>query len=634
MTGHYIVELEQTRIFPNQSFFVKRVGNPSDTTNTKDYAGPDSSPDDKPRRSWGHGVETTIIEAISWQSVYATGLLTLTIKDAPPGAAAYSWLPLEVLVDIIWLLKSHLNIKSSSFDLIEQQEASQDDPFATITMVLGSGHSQQSYQPSKSSGQHATEAAADPADSFVSRLYSGSGSGNGNPQQHLHTLGLDCFIHPCRGVCQFRPSSDSREPSERPLDSGKSSCPHLVNGHCFRCMGHFDPVYITYPMNADADYTTDAADQLNYNVNFLSNAVGVSTINELILPQSLPEEVGICDTLGQLTSLFETSETHQTTIESSQLGQSSSHLYHTVTEQALSDHKLKFHSGQLSCEKTVIGKNGQQQLCGKVCKSYKALWEHKKRAHTGPQTCDGIVVSEDGQQPCGMVCKNAQALVEHKRKFHSGQRPTCEATVVGKDGQQHSCGKVFNNSRALWDHKRRAHTGPQACNETVVGGDGQQQPCGKVCKNTQALFDHKRLFHNKHQPTCEATLVGENGQQQSCGKVCKNNRALWHHKRIAHSGPQTCDLTVVRENGQQQPCGKVCKNAQALSLHKRKSHSRHKSNAHCEQQTCNATLVGEDGQLQPCRQLCNSATALSKHKRRHRKRKPVDVDQDNHLSRN
>ncbi|WP_257276266.1 ankyrin repeat domain-containing protein, partial [Endozoicomonas sp. SESOKO4] len=61
---------------------------------------------------------------------------------------------------------------------------------------------------------------------------------------------LDCFVSPCHGVCQFRPSSNSSGPTDWPMNSAEhstgqteatleqSSCPHLNNGHCTECAGH------------------------------------------------------------------------------------------------------------------------------------------------------------------------------------------------------------------------------------------------------------------------------------------------------------------------------------------------------------------------------------------------------------
>ncbi|WP_257275407.1 ankyrin repeat domain-containing protein, partial [Endozoicomonas sp. SESOKO4] len=101
------------------------------------------------------------------------------------------------------------------------------------------------------------------AGSFNSFLYSDSADGNGGPQQSLHSLDLNCFVSPCHGVCQFRPSSDSSETTEWPINFAEhstghtattpeqSSCPHLYNGHCSECTGHLTNMDVL-PMDGNA----------------------------------------------------------------------------------------------------------------------------------------------------------------------------------------------------------------------------------------------------------------------------------------------------------------------------------------------------------------------------------------------
>ncbi|WOG27110.1 hypothetical protein [Endozoicomonas sp. 8E] len=74
----------------------------------------------------------------------------------------------------------------------------------------------------------------------MTRLLPESEDGNRSPQQHQHTLGLNCFVYSCHGVCEFRPSADSREPAEWSLDSVDSLCPHLFNRDCYNCITYFD----------------------------------------------------------------------------------------------------------------------------------------------------------------------------------------------------------------------------------------------------------------------------------------------------------------------------------------------------------------------------------------------------------
>ncbi|WOG26960.1 hypothetical protein [Endozoicomonas sp. 8E] len=235
------------------------------------------------------------------------------------------------------------------------------------------------------------------------------------------------------------------------------------------------------------------------------------------------------------------------------------------------------------------------------------------------QTCHLTVVWENGQQqPCGTVCKNALALSYHRNKDHSGQK-TCDLTVVTEDGQPRSCGVDCKNIRALSFHKARYHNRQRICDVTRVAEDGRLRPCGKAYKNSKALSDHKRKYHIGQQ-TCDITSIGEDGQPRPCKTVCKNPQALADHKRTKHSGQKTCDLTVVDKDGQQRACGLACKNAKSLSDHRRRKHRM--------QPACRVIVVGEDGQQRQCGNLYRDARALSEHKRLHRKRKPLEADQD------
>ncbi len=236
----------------------------SDIAHTKGCTESDIPPDDKQGRLNDCELKTIVIESISWPWLYANNLLVgyeliLTTKNTPLSSTSYSWLPVKVVIALGWLLKSYWNTNSPSFNPITQKEPCQDHPFAAIITMPGSGNDQQQPPPSESSGQQAQEATAGPAGSFNSFLYpdSDSAGGSGGSQQRLHTLGLDCFVSPCHGVCQFRPSSDSSGSAEWPMNSAEhstdqreaapeqSSCPHLdtdvplESDPCPICLIHF-----------------------------------------------------------------------------------------------------------------------------------------------------------------------------------------------------------------------------------------------------------------------------------------------------------------------------------------------------------------------------------------------------------
>lgn len=266
MTKQFIVELKQEAGYQNLSFSIKRdwhtlPGSPSSIIATNAYTGSALLPDKKRHRPSSCRVKTPLIESIPWQWLYASQLLTgfklvLTTKEASPGSNSYSWLPVAVVFG--WLLKSYRNLDFPLFNPIERQSAflltHGDHLFSAITTVFGSENNPPQYQPSEASGLQPPQTTIHLAGSFTSFVYSHSADGNGGPQQHQHTLALNCYIYPCNGICRFRPSSNDGEPDAWSLNfaefstgstvanPGQGSCPHLTNGSCFSCEGHFDPV--------------------------------------------------------------------------------------------------------------------------------------------------------------------------------------------------------------------------------------------------------------------------------------------------------------------------------------------------------------------------------------------------------
>ncbi|WOG27107.1 hypothetical protein [Endozoicomonas sp. 8E] len=683
LTRHFFVELGQDSGSLKKNFSIKPgrpalPDNPSDIPDTSGCAGPGSSPDNKSHKQNSYEIKTTLVEPISWQLLRATRLLvayelTLITKDVPLCSTPYSWLPAEVVIIVGWLLKSYWNADFPLFSPAEQKAASlltqEAPPFASITVMFGSDHNQQQYQSSKSSGQQAPQTPSHSKASFISQLNNDYG-GNRGPQQHSHTLELNCYVSPCHGVCQLQPSTDSREPAEWSLNSVSSSCPHLVIGHCLNCVSCFDPLYTTdsqeklslgssndlsdvrLPFDCDRLFddnfidgvasdgvadTTGAADSLNDDAPVLASfptiTNGFAVIKKASDLQPPIQEDGC----------FITLEHSEKQPRSSRLDQNLPHLSRTVSNQAaahsgqkacnatvigkddqprpcgkvcknaqvLSLHRRMYHSGQKTCHTIVAGKDGQQRPCGKICKNLTSLHNHKSNAHSAQKTCDVIVVEEGSQtRPCGTVCKNPKTLSNHKRSCHSGEK-TCDVTFVSEDGEQRPCGMICKNAATLSIHRTNAHSRQKTCDATVVGEDGQPQSCGTVCKSAKSFSDHKRNFHSGRK-TCDVKIVGEDGQPQPCGMVCKNFLTLTNHRRDVHSGQQTCDAIVIGEDGQPRPCGLICRNTQILSYHK--------SLEHTGQQICEVTIVGEGGQQQPCGKACKNAHALSSHKSKYHTR--------------
>ncbi|WP_257255389.1 MULTISPECIES: C2H2-type zinc finger protein [unclassified Endozoicomonas] len=552
LTEHFIVELQESADSPDKSFSLKHYlpglpGNPSVIANDNGYAGSDSPTDDKPQSPGVYRVKTTIIESISWHLLCASSLL---LGYEP-------------------ILKNRDHYLSSEFYSQLSVEA-----FAAITLMLGSGNNQQPHQSSELPGRQAPQATTHSTSFFTSLPYSGFGGDNGGPQQQSHTLGLNCFVHPCHGVCQFRPIEATPEPS---------SCPHSNDEQCLSCIFHFEPenatqsqekslfallselndkqlsFYYDQPLKPQPDdhsgNLTNSGNLTGGDASISVAAVATDTLEKLsstadnfefiyetLDPCGLLEEAGFSLVSTDTLPLVETSETQQTTTESPQSGQSYSHLSQTGTLPTLPDHKNKNKNNteQTTCDVTVNGEDGQSRPCGKFCKNARSLASHKNKVHSEQRTCKVTVIGDDGQpRPCESVCKNAGALSVHKSAYHTGQR-TCDRTLTGADGLQRLCGKVCINAKALSGHKRKDHTGEQTCDRILIGEDGLQRPCGMVCINAKILANHRRIYHTGKQ-TCDLKVVGKDGQQQSCGKVFNSIHALMKHK-IRHRKRKPDDL--------------------------------------------------------------------------------------------
>ncbi|WP_257281757.1 hypothetical protein [Endozoicomonas sp. ISHI1] len=649
-TKWFIIEFEHNAVFPNQNFSINRSlitlpVNPPDTIETNDYAGLYLATDDKQQRFNSYEVKMTLTASIPWQWLYATHLLTgyeliLTTKNTFMSATPYSWLAIEVVVAIGWLLNSDWNLDLPSFNPIEPQEPTSmltrgADPFAIITMVPDYSHNQQPQQLSESSGKQAPGATSHLAGSFTSLRYSGSVGGNGGPQQTQHTLGFNCFIFPCHGVCSFRPSSGNRGASAWPLNPVANSTDkptHLISAEAACPTGPVGSLNDDVTMQGNSHITADDSIII----------VGLLSLSNHILP----EENGTSCTLAHPRHPIGTSPSGRLSsggaaydLQAPSDQKSKAHIGPQTCDvtlvgrdgqqrpcgkvyknaQSLSVHKSSYHTGQKVCGVTLVEGEGQSRLCGTVCKNAQALWNHKKKHQTEQKTCEKIVIGKDGQpRSCGTVCKNVQALCNHKYRYHSEQK-TCEVTVIGKNGQPQPCGMICKNVQSLSTHKRGVHSGQQTCDRTVFGKNGLQQPCGKVCKSSLALSHHKHKVHSG-QKTCDIITTTKDHQLLTCGKVCKSAKALLDHKRNCHSGQKTCDAEIVGDDDQPRPCGALCKSSQALSLHKSKAHSRRK--------TCEVTVIRENAQLQPRGTVCKSTQTLSDHKQRDRKRRPDSTYQD------
>ncbi|WP_257287183.1 hypothetical protein [Endozoicomonas sp. SESOKO2] len=234
LTRRFVIEHKQT----TQSFSVMRSlnslsDNPRYLADTNGYS-VFLPPGDKQHKPGGYGITMTFIESISWQLLYATNVLVayeliLTTRDTALRGKPYSWIPEEAFVAVGWLLKSYWSPYSLLFNPGDQLEVSQDEPFVITTMTLPGQNQQQSDHqnpPSESSGQQTSGTTNHVGGSVTRPLSSGSGSGNDGPEQVQHTLGLDCYVDSCYGVCKLRQASNGGESAEGTLTFAESPTEH------------------------------------------------------------------------------------------------------------------------------------------------------------------------------------------------------------------------------------------------------------------------------------------------------------------------------------------------------------------------------------------------------------------------
>ncbi|WOG27022.1 hypothetical protein [Endozoicomonas sp. 8E] len=675
-TEPFIIEFEQNTGSPLRNFSIKPdrqtlPGSPSGIAHTNGYTESDSLPDEKRQRPSGYGVKKAIIESISWQCLYTRYLLVgyeliLTDKDTPLDSISYSWLAAEVVVAIGWLLKSYWKRDSPLFNPFEQQEAISMltqgcQPFSAITMTFGSRDNQQQYQPTESSQQQASQASNQSASDLNSLQYSNSGDDNKSPEQNLHTLGLNCFVHPCHGVCKLQQSSASNERAEfhfgetcAPIQTseamtekqaaepeaipGQRLFTHLENRHYLSCIGPSDSAKATHSeqkslfklWNDFSDiyppfYTDQLFEPQPHDINGnLANSINSSdgvALDGVALDGVALDGVSIdsMGTVAAFTTFPAGSLNHEMSISGNWPSITDDFSVidrpfepgRLLEENIFSPTFIKFSplKGTSETQENTSESSHSDQSQPHLSQTglVGALLDEKNRINTGQKTCHMTVVAEYGKpRPCGLVFKNARSLSVHRYRDHSEEK-ICNLTVVGKEGQKQPCGKICKNNGSLLDHKSKKHSGKKTCGLTIVGEDGQQQPCGEVCKNARILMDHKKIKHTGRQ-TCKVILVSEDGQQLPCGKTCKNVQALYIHKSNYHGRQQACGLTLVSEDGQQRPCGTVCKNPDALAAHKRM--------AHTAQQSCDVQVVGKNGQPRPCGIVFKNLQSLSSHKSR------------------
>uniref|UniRef100_UPI002147C388 hypothetical protein n=2 Tax=unclassified Endozoicomonas TaxID=2644528 RepID=UPI002147C388 len=235
-TRSFFVELHQDGHSPKGSFSIKPdqqtlLGIPSYLADTNNYDESIFPHNDQPQRLGGYRVKTSFFESISWELIYAAGALVayqlvMTSDDSALSTKPHSWIPVEAFFAVGWLLQSYWNTDSPMFSPINKLEASQDDPFAITTMMLPGNSQKQSQQrneQTESSGQQASGTSAQLTGSVTRLQHLGSGGGNEEPDQPQHTLGLNCHVDSCHGVCKLRQSSHIDGPADWSLNPEANS---------------------------------------------------------------------------------------------------------------------------------------------------------------------------------------------------------------------------------------------------------------------------------------------------------------------------------------------------------------------------------------------------------------------------
>ncbi|WOG28492.1 hypothetical protein [Endozoicomonas sp. 8E] len=467
---------------PIQNFSIKidsntLLFNQSDIADKNSCAGSASLPDDSPRGIGGCELKTTLIESLSWLWVYATSALVadeFLITNTAPRFRANLWLGVGAFIAVGWIIKSYWNPDSPLFKPMGQLKASQDNPFANTIMMLSGNGQQQGQQQSEQSESSSPQASANTFQiqgSVTGSLSSDSGGGNEDPEQHQqHTLGLNCFVASCNGACIFRPSPESRESAELPLNVGESS----------------------------TGQTGTTPEQSSYPCPEIPN--NVQPKNNFHEPMNQQEPIPVKPTVSPTNAGAANTAAGR----------------------------------RYECEVIVVGQDGDQRPCGMIFWSAKRLACHKIRFHSRLSTgtacktrlkefvCDAIVILENGRQlPCGSSLRNKKKLSIHKKKYHV-EPAFCDLIVCGEDANLRVCGTVFINSLQQQSHSQLYHegewdirwshpgrsdhiTGSHFCDLALLVDDGVggmlRRLCGVIFNSTEELLLHRRTFHQNRYPS-------------------------------------------------------------------------------------------------------------------------------------
>ncbi|WP_422137158.1 hypothetical protein [Endozoicomonas sp. ALC020] len=376
LTERYIVEIKQNTGSPDGSFSIKQHDlhklplPPSTTTNINVHPVRDSQANDTAFGLSVYGLKTVIIESISWHLLYTTPLLVayelfLTTRDAPQSPKTYSRLPVEAFIAVGWLLNSYSNFDSPMFNTIGQQQASQDYPFVINTMMLSPTDNQQHDQRSKSSSQPASGTSTRLMGTFSSHEHYVSSGRKRDPELDQHTFGLNCFANDCNGVCQFR-QAEARPGKRSRLneDFDRQSTP------CNELTPPFPP-----GTSETQQITTDTtkSSPLGQSQPHFSKTGTIQTLSEdegLADDDPLSDDNPISDD-DPLSNDDHLSDDGPLSDEEPLSDDES-----LLDDESLSEDESDYYFDPPTCG-ILVRRDGQLEICGKVCMPFESLSEHK-----------------------------------------------------------------------------------------------------------------------------------------------------------------------------------------------------------------------------------------------------------------
>ncbi|WOG26912.1 hypothetical protein [Endozoicomonas sp. 8E] len=384
LTERYIVEIQQNTGSPDESFSIKQhdlhklLLPPATIANTNGHPVRDFPVNDTAFGLSVHGLKTVIIESISWHLLYSTPLLVayelfLTTHDTSQSPKIYSRLAVEAFIAVGWLLNSYWNPDSSMFNTIGELQASQDYPFAINTMMLSPADNQQHDLRSKSSSQQASGTGTRLMGTFTSHEHYASCGRKRDPELNQHTFGLNCFADDCNGVCQFR------QAGARPGKRSRLNKDFDRQPPCNELPSPFPPG--TSETQEITTHTTKSS-QLGQSQPHFSKTGTIQTLSEDqgltdYDPPSDDDPLSDDDLISDDDPLPDDDPISNDDPLSDEEPLSDDDEPLSDDDEPLSDDESDYFIEPPTCDIVLGRRDGQWEICGKVCEPFESLSEHK-----------------------------------------------------------------------------------------------------------------------------------------------------------------------------------------------------------------------------------------------------------------